>query len=108
MAAAESVSLIHPNFYNNALRALGVDDVSVAEKEEGGMRAVMGNAGTGQMVNAIAVAYTKLIAAESQIGTLRRVKDVLANPDADQLTIADAIDDLDRMISNLEHIATEA
>ena len=101
----------HPSYFNRALRSLGVTDVEVAEKPDGRMHAIMGNDGTAQLVNAIAVAYAKLIAAESQIGALGRVRTALGEVKGTEThgyaDVDDAIEDVESVISNLTRISAE-
>lgn len=102
------VGMIHPNYFNTALRSLGVPAVTVVE-DENGMRGVADDMAeaVSQLVNAVTLAYTKLIAAESCIGTLERTRmriHGLRTGQASEAEVEDMLGDLKSVIRSLTNI----
>lgn len=101
----------HPDLYNRALRDLGVTSVTVEERADGVQCANTNEGAIGDLINAIAVAHVKLIAAESQISLLTSAKGklqlVMGMQAGDWSELEDAIENVDSVIANLTAISRE-
>ena len=109
MATDSTISLIHPDFYNRAFKALGVTDLTAHEKN-GQMRVSVGDGAIGQVSNALATAFTKLLAAESQVALLRGALGNIGQARGlrDWGELDEAVEQIEQAIGNLERISREA
>lgn len=103
------ISLIHPNFYNQALRTHGVHGVTVTEVD-GQMKVNAEHHATDQMVNAIAALHMSLVAATSHMSNVKAAKEMLAEAKGhvDDAAVRERMDDviesLDQSIGSLTNL----
>lgn len=101
-----------PETFNRALRAFDITNIVVSERD-GQARVTAPDIATaiGELVNALAIAHIKLIAAESNVATLNRIRQAVASTAGlqagDYAALEDILEDVERVISSLEGISRE-
>jgi hypothetical protein len=94
--------------YQRALEAFDVKSVTVRDvPERDAVTCSFEPGALGELVSALTTAHFKLIAAESCLGTLNRLRQAVASmPTYETNDVEDALESLERVIRSLEGIAS--
>lgn len=109
MSAPATVSIApHPSMFNRALRALGVDSVTVSESD-GQTKVTTRDGHLSDLVNALVIAHTRLLAAESNASgverSLTQLRLVTGLHIDDRTALDEAREELRRISDNLTGLA---